>query len=301
MSHLKAVHWALCVALAATPTYAADGDTVSCSKVTNSPIFHASGYMIQGTVQGCAHRDASSALTSAELRDLTPPPNDIKPGEILMFSTGRSMAHRKDAFIRGKPNTTYFVDPSQATDISATYGAFGYTLVDQHVVNDIRQSARALPFYPTQVYDRGEYNGGHWYSYGKLALVKPHEADAYPLNENSMIVSIDGFIFTDPDTLAALLVAPGVSTYVDVVYYQTDDKNPILRRALVPILQRSDVDQDWTAITAANPLVPQALTKAESQIMAYAAMSVFVFAVVGFGQTEAGRKLYEELTKPPTP
>ncbi|MFT4025750.1 MAG: hypothetical protein QM676_02940 [Novosphingobium sp.] len=76
--------------------------------------------------------------------------------------------------------------------------------------------------------------------------------DAYPLNASSVVVALDGCMFTTPNALAALLTMTGGQDYVEITYYQANEAGRPLRRAFLPIYPRSAVDTEWTQLTRSS-------------------------------------------------
>ena len=147
--------------------------------------------------------------------------------------------------------------------------------------------SRVLPFVPTRIYDLGVHDGFHWYTYGALQFVPSRINSAYPLNHNSVIVSIDGCAFNSPDTLVGMMGPPGESKHLEVIYYQLGETPVVFRRAYIPSFQRAEIATEWRQLTTRYPIFDQTSGKFAG-IVAFTALA---FLIYQFSQSGLGQKM----------
>lgn len=219
-------------------------------EVYSEPVYDAEGYWYQARVQMCP--------TFA--RDLTLGPNRSKPSNQLILSVGRAVAVQKNfpgrppgMFFRGEMNKEYVIRPDDRYALAA-----GLPLDYKQKRFSWNNLGRALPFLPTKFYDLGvTADGSRFVAYGGLKILPSRAADAYPLNEKSIIVMMNGISFTHETSLLGQLLHPWPKgtiqkEYVEFIYFQSDDQQPIFRRAFIPQLLREAVADEW-AVAASHP------------------------------------------------
>jgi hypothetical protein len=310
---LAVVHWFLRTLMSATIFSAQAGllSTAHAQTSQNRPqvpqcqifedqvIYHASGYHFQGRVKFCP---LNVPGVTPGLYDITPAPNQIKPSERLFMSQGRFEDRRRDAFIRAKPNTSYVIPPT-----NDGYADWAITNIRLREPYSMADANIALPFYPTKVYYREKFRGVDIYSYGDLFIFDSKRHDAYPLNENSMIISNNGYTFGSPDTLAMLLqqsIPPIVAArYTEINYYQTDESPVIFRRAFIPIYNRSDLNPEWSALSRKHPIISSErapdssnnMLPDQKQVARFLAIGAMIGLIVAFGRSTVGSRLYASM------
>ncbi len=215
--------------------------------------------------------------------DTTEAPNALQRGDVLSISRGRYM-QRQPFLLRGTPNTPYLFPVRYAADIAASY-------VADPAYYGLSSLALALPFQPRQIATFDDIgDGATWYGYTSLQIMPSRARDAAPLNEKSVVVAVDGFSFRTPNAFLGLLSKPdGLGQrrrYVEVVYFQRDDPNALLKRALIPLSIRSDLEPEWSNFAARNTAFGDPYHGVKAAIMALALSGlVKAFVESDTGQT----------------
>ena len=184
------------------------------------------------------------------IADVTPPPYNKLPGEITVMSLGRYQNKQLPYILRGRPNVAYAFQPVYLAQLAGRY------LYDP-TWYPLSRVPHALPFQPSTIVDLGDLgNGQKGYGYTDLVIMASHARDALPLNRRSVVIAIDGFNFVTPAALTAYLeqTAPTETAvrYVEIAYFQSDEKLPVIRRALIPLHPRSAMEPAWSATAASN-------------------------------------------------
>jgi hypothetical protein len=216
------------------------------TQVVSVPIYHAEGRFINGRLNMCSPQ--------RPWLDVSVGPNAPRSDEVFVFVYGRSELgpQYRDSqaltFQRGRPNTDYIlrgVPGEILTSGTRPNGSY-----------DWKNARKVLPFMPTEVYDQGDVGGGrHMYFYGGLRFLPGHTRDAYPLNANSIVMSVDGISFNAPRAFSSPLEypAPG-QKYVEVLYFQRGDENGYFHRAYIPLLSDPASLADWNRLVDSNPM-----------------------------------------------
>lgn len=246
-----------------------------CETYDGAPIFQADARRgIKGRIRIC----------ETGMIDLTPAPYAARPGERLFLSACNFQARKTNGIIRGKMNTPYVVNTAidyenDMTSLDAKPG-LKWALV-----------SRVPPFVPTKIYNLGRQKGRTLYGYGGIVALPSKASFAHPLNSNSVIVSIDGCGFSSPDTLVGMMAAPGGKSYIEVNYYQANERNGVLRRAFIPTFERRDVTTEWQSITTKYPTFEP---DRSGRIMAAAAFMTVAGLTYLFANSEMGKQLARE-------
>lgn len=208
--------------------------------VFSVPIFDARGYWYQGRVRLCP----------ASATDVTQGANAPQPGDVLVVSAGRLYAHQRNGagrphgyFFRAQKNVAFPISPDDE------WATFNISLNYDNAPRDWAALGRALPFVPTKFYDLGKAEGVRYVGYSGLKLLPSWRRQAAPLNENSVVIMMNGFSFRSENNILGQLAAPfagGMTEQlVEVVYLQRDDPTQRLYRAFIPQISRSQAGQEW--------------------------------------------------------
>lgn len=256
-----------------------------CQDLSGVPIYRATGSYVTATLSICSDRGVS---------DMTPPPNNLRQGEGSFFVSGRYALRQDTAIVRAIPNIAYPVPPSELSklNLEGSVAPPGVRMTN---------AVMALPFIPTVSTPVADLpDGRQVFGYSKLFMVPSIAGQARPLNENSVVIAVDGFDFTNWDGLVGYLNLNMDRRYVEVLYYQADEPGVLLRRAFLPLFNRAELTDDWNGLVQSHPLVQQTdraginLTKP----MAVIGMAALFALAYRFIQTENGRTLYKNLTDP---
>jgi hypothetical protein len=249
-------------------------------KTLNAPIFDLSGHFVPGG-------RITSCPTSTV--DTTEAPNALQRGDVLSFSRGRYM-QRQLFLLRGTPNTPYLFPVRYAADIAAAY-------IADPAYYDLSSLALALPFQPRQIATFDDIgDGATWYGYTGLQIMTSHARDALPLNEKSVVVAVDGYSFRTPNAFLSLLSKPDNlgqrRRYVEVVYFQRDDPNAVLKRALIPLSIRGDLEPEWSNSAAQNTAFGNSRYRLQQAVMALALAGL----VKTFTESDTGKAWLRDQT-----
>lgn len=195
-----------------------------------TPIYHAEGRYFTGTLRVCSYR---------RVTDLTTGPDRPRSGE-QTFATDRP---GRNAFVRGRPNYPYIIR-------EAEFDAWQMRYIDTTRGHRWSRAAMSLPFIPTEAYYLGSEDGIPKYGYGRPAFLPSRRNQAYPIDENSVIIAVGGIGFMSPETLQGMLTAPDEDGYVEVYFFQRNENPAIFRRAFIPIFSRASVNAEYQGVVS---------------------------------------------------
>jgi hypothetical protein len=222
------------------PATAQQRDSQGCITAPTS-IYHAEGRYLNGQVRMCSFR---------RVFDLTAGSNQARPGE-MTFATARIDRNERNGFVRAKPNYPYIIRDTE-------FDAFHINYVDSRSDPTWATAAMSLPFLPTEVYYLGTTEGIPRYGYGRPAFIPPKRRQAYPIDQNSIIIAMGGIGFMSPDALTGMLSAPDEDGYVEVFFFQKNENPAIFRRAFIPVFQRASVNSEYQQIVRSHQLPSRA-------------------------------------------
>jgi len=274
----RVVGWAGCLSLVSIPTPTLAQSTVGpgsggCQNY-NQPVYAATGhYILNARIRLCA----SGAY------DITQGSNAPAPGERLFASACRLNGRQPNAFMRGRLNIPYLVNPARDEDVTTTdlRGRPG---------DSLKGTARVLPFFPKKVLNLGTYDGHTWFGYTDLSFLPTIASAGRPLSANSVIIALDGCSFGNPEALAALLSQPSPKDYVELLYFQPNDPLRRTYRAFVPMTSESGARREWDYL-AENNLRPNR----EGRIMAILSVLAIAKLITGFLESPMGQRMTEEI------
>jgi hypothetical protein len=196
--------------------------------------------------------NAKIASCSGIVHDATDPPNNLRVGTVLAINVGWFEDNRKLFLFRGKPNQAYPPTGEYIGDVWAKY-------VNDSIVHALANDKYVLPFQPSEIYDLGEVgNIPHLYGYSGLIIPSSTASAASPLNSHSIIIGIDGYGFATPESYTAVAASINADTrpskYVDVSFFQSDEKVQAVRHALIPVTLRNEREPEWSRLSASNHL-----------------------------------------------
>jgi len=171
--------------------------------------------------------DADIRVCPGGVFDLTKGDNRAKPGEEIILSAGLAEAKSPWKFARAYPNKAYPFTGWRDETVGRTIGS------DESLSWDA--TTTALPFAPQQVIPSPDQEQYH---YADLKILDA--AAAYPLDENSVVVALDGYLFLKPTSLLDVLFKPAPSQYREVWYYQSDVEERELKRTFIRSFSRED-------------------------------------------------------------
>ncbi len=227
--------------------------------------YDARGYYYNALVQPCEKIivDATQGAQAAQ------------PGQFLFFVQGRFDHNEPGAFMRAIPNRAYPVGDDE------TIWAFDATpptaLANVPVVP---------PFVPTKTVYLGQ---GAYGMYGLVMLNRG--ASAAPLNENSVIIGIAGYGFNSPRALQAMLsyLTP---TYLPVLYFQLNERSPVMRRTFVRFMPRADAQGIWESTVRSRPL--QGPSSGNNPAMAWAGIALGLGVIAAFTNSSLGQNFIRD-------
>ena len=212
------------------------GPNEECRTAT-VPTYNVNGFFLDTSVETCG----------PYIRDVTVGRNAMPTGYQLFLVGGQYSTPTAYAFVRAKPQKAYLVPE--------------YELVKREYLG-IRGEANErwsnavtlLPFVPMATF-AWEDNGHTIYLLGDLQFPNG-KAAAAPLDENSIILTLDGFVFTRPEGLFFYLRYRSSQSHMEVTYYQRGESPLQIRRAFVPTTFLPDADEayvaQWNAMTQAS-------------------------------------------------
>lgn len=196
----------------------------------------ASAQLYQGRVRVC----------SDMIQEVETPGFPLHSGDELFVSGGRIVASNMASMFRGRRNVAYPV----RQDYSAPY-RWAWHQSDNRT-GTWATVERAFPFVPGVVHKIGDVDGYTVMGYGALSFVPSKRQYAEPLDDNSVIISIDGLVFPSAQDMIGYLSAKADVHYeraVEVMYIQRGREREGVRRAFIPIFLRSAMAQEWAELT----------------------------------------------------
>lgn len=189
------------------------------------------------------------------LYDLTYGENYPLPGQEMIFSPGHEGRTGAWRFVRAYPNEAYRF-------IGTTDEQIG-TLIGSANPPGWNETNTILPFVPHKV---SPTTSGDAYFYHEMEILD--RGLAAPLDENSVLTGMDGWMFETPTGLLDALAEPVASQYRQVWYYDRTDPNQTRRRAYIRVLRQSSDDGQWSAAKPSwapqDAPVPPSVAAAES-------------------------------------
>lgn len=261
-SHLKLLLLGICFF-----SHSSEANSLDTCLTESLPIYAVEGRLLNGVVETCR---------TGDLMDRTKGVDAPKPGEIAMYDVGKTF-NNVFLVLRGFPNQPYAINNNEPyRNIQTPY-----------IPHDDLTWANAgatLPFVPTKIYVVGKTSEYTRYGYGDLVDLRVNDPNSYPLNSQSIIVSVDGYMFITPDAWLGYVnnydhgAAP---TYADVIYVQRDEDPMVLRRAFIPTYNVPDVAAEWHRVTHQYALLSDESPRAgSSQLIADAIMAIGIIGLL---------------------
>lgn len=159
-------------------------------------------------------------------------PARYSDGSQLIVVLGRAIAGQTSFFFRARPGISYPVRESDSAALRLTWSVARSPVA-------WTAAKRVLPFLPATAVVIGEADGYSITGYTDLTLLPSLASAAGPLKPSSIVVSVDGFQFSGSDDLAGYLTGDGNAVtdnrYVEVLYFDRNERPPQLRRTFVPV------------------------------------------------------------------
>jgi hypothetical protein len=182
--------------------------------------------------------DAQLSACDSYILDLTEGSLAAGPGMEVTFSLGLAARASYQTVVRARPNTAYPLELKHRH----TYPT-RMTAADHLNWTNV---ASIVPFAP-QTVQQTSIGDAVVYAYSDLTFILDRSM-SFPLDENSVVVGMDGFAFGSVNGLIGTLAHYQSTPFTEIWYYQRDEEPVALRRALLPTLRRDTNESVWLSV-----------------------------------------------------